>query len=202
MLRRFRHLVLLSSICVLAFPACGRPSKLAGHAVGQYEVRGTLLETQCGEGHAAPAALRFFVELRDEEGPLGYWKLPDAPIMDGTLEPDGFVFDDASRVVGVPAQPELGVAGCVVERAEVVTGTFGALGETADDGGNGDAGVGDASVPVDPRASFTGTSTARISAVPGGDCSPLLLPYGGAFPTLPCEIRYSLAGVRLEEPLW
>ena len=211
MLRRFRHLVLLSLVCALAGPACERPSKLAGHAIGQYEVNATLLETQCGEGHAAPATIRFFVELRDSEGPLGYWKLPDAPIMDGILESGAFRFDDSSNVVAVASQPELGVVGCMVERTETVTGAFGTgspeITDAGDDAGNADAGAGDASLPVDggsgdPQDSFTGTTTVRISPVAGGDCSPLLLPYGGAFPALPCEIHYSLHGERLEENLW
>ena len=85
---------------LLLLPAC-RPTKLAGESVGQFRVDGELLETTCGDGHPVLPTLLFHVELRDEPGTIGYWKLSDGPIASGSYEAGAFRFEDATQHVGV-----------------------------------------------------------------------------------------------------
>jgi hypothetical protein len=184
---------------LLPLAAC-RPIKLAGEPVGQYRVTGTLQETSCGAGHPAPPSLTFHVELRREPASTyGYWKLPDGPLVNGAFDDEGFRFEQRAEVVGVPPDLDLGVVGCTLERAEIITGELasqaGDAAAPADGGQAGDAGAAQG-------APFTGRTTIAVTPVAGGDCSPLLLPYGGAFPLLPCELRYTLEGVPLDEPIW
>ena len=77
----------LAPVVLLALPACvGSTPELAGEPVGQYMVQALLLSNECGEGHPAPASLAFYVELRHLPGSTsGYWKLPDGPLVNGTL---------------------------------------------------------------------------------------------------------------------
>lgn len=188
------HRLALTLLAALAIAGC-RPTQLAGRSVGQYAVNGALAETTCGEGHPAPPSMAFYVELREEPGSsTGYWKLPDGPLVGGSLDTDGaFRFEQRLQVVGVPEDPQNGVAGCVVERVEIVEGRLGA---EAPDGGQADGGA-----SGDPHASLVGETRITVSAL-SGDCSPLLVPLGGAFPTLPCSLRYTLDGRELDEPLW
>ncbi|RZO51421.1 MAG: hypothetical protein EVA89_33465 [Sandaracinaceae bacterium] len=185
---------------LLLLPAC-RPTKLAGESVGQFRVDGELLETTCGDGHPVLPTLLFHVELRDEPGTIGYWKLSDGPIASGSYEAGAFRFEDATQHVGVDATD--GHPGCVVERREVIEGAL-VQGVTHD----GAVGGADAGVPHDgggdgePRDGFDGTTTVRITPTAGSECSLLLQPQGGAFPALPCGFSYRLRGTRLEEPLW
>lgn len=193
-----RKLLCLSALALLPLAAC-RPIKLAGEPVGQYRVTGTLADNTCGAGHPAPPSLTFHVELRREAGATsGYWKLPDGPLVSGAFDDAGFRFEQRSEVVGVAPDYDLGVVGCNLQRAEIITGELGS--STADAATNADAGAADGG-SLD-EVSFTGRTTIAITPVAGGDCTPLLLPYGGAFPILPCELRYRLEGTRLEEPLW
>jgi hypothetical protein len=173
--------------CVAALSGCKEP-ELAGDPIGTFEVRGSLLETSCAEGHPAPPLLTFRVELRAEPGySYGYWKLPDGPLIGGVLDREGmFRFEHRARVPAVPADAETGVLGCVLERRETVAG------QLEDEAAIDDGGVGQ------EAASFTGTTTIAVSPIAGGDCTPLLLPFGGAFPELPCQLRYDLAGQRIE----
>lgn len=189
--------ILLFSLVTLALAGC-RPTKLAGESLGQYRVTGTLDETTCGAGHPAPETMTFYVELRAQPGSsVGYWKLPNAPIVDGDHDEDegSFRFEHRTQHVGVPQDLPAGVVGCTLERAEIVTVQLEA---SATDGGASDAG--DAGVS-DPSA-FTGRTTIGITPVLGSECSRLLLPFGGAFPVLPCEIRYDLEGEQVDEPIW
>lgn len=176
--------------------AC-RPTKLPGESQGQFRVTGTLEESTCGEGHPAPPSFVFYVELRSE-GTRGYWKLAEGPAVAGSFGSDGaFRFEERVEVRAVEPDPPNGVAGCAVERGQVVAGTLAAVRDGAadtEDGGTPDAGA--------APGTLRGTTTITVTPVPGGDCSPLLLPYGGAFPVLPCQIRYALVGERLARPIW
>ncbi|HJL18529.1 MAG TPA: hypothetical protein RMH99_22910 [Sandaracinaceae bacterium LLY-WYZ-13_1] len=187
-----RALLALAALAVaglLLLPACRRPTDLSGESMGQYEVRGQLEENTCESGYAAPESLWFHVELRDAAGSeLGWWKLPDAGIVEGTMTDDGtFRFEGHQPVVAVEADPALGVPGCTLDRAEVVSGTL-------------RGGPADASVPDDAGAGaapgFTGTTTVVVSAA-SGDCSSLVGSTPGQFPTLPCELRYALEAERV-----
>lgn len=192
--------ILVLSLGSLA--AC-RPTRLAGESVGHYEVRGELLENTCGAGHPAPEQLWFFVELRHLDGAVGYWKLSDAPLVEGTLARRGeFRFAERREVVGVPTDQANGVVGCMLAREESIEGSLFADATTeagVEDASLADGGV--ASERAEGEARFEAGTTIRVSPA-GGDCSALLLPAGGAFDALPCEIRYSLGGERLAEPLW
>lgn len=182
-------------VCVAAVAGC-RPTKLAGRSVGQYAVTATLAESSCGDGHPAPPSFSFYVELREEPASSsGYWKLADGPLIGGSLDDGAFRFEQRAEVVAVPQDPDTGVVGCVLARTEVVEGE---LPEGALDGGQADGGDADAGVQAD----LHGETTVTVTPVAGGDCSPLLLPLGGAFPTLPCALRYRLQGEELDEPLW
>lgn len=203
------HRLASALVCALAIAGC-RPTQLSGRSVGQYAVSGALAETTCGEGHPAPPAFSFYVELREEPGSsVGYWKLADGPLVGGSLDREGaFRFEQRLQVVGVPEDAELGVVGCVVERLEIVEGRL--EGEVLDagqadagraDAGQADAGQTDAGASDATHARLRGETRISVSAV-SGDCSPLLLPLGGAFPTLPCALRYTLDGEQLDEPLW
>lgn len=195
---RPRLVWLVLAALVLAPLAACRPTELAGDSIGEYRVTGALAETTCGAGHPAPASMSFYVELRAEPGSTsGYWKLPNAGLVAGELDEGAFRFEQRSQVVGVPQDLEAGVAGCMLERAEIVAGELGSA-PAADAGSTGDAGAqgdGDAE-------GFHGRTTIGVSPVAGGDCSPLLIPFGGAFPVLPCELRYDLTGERVEEPVF
>jgi hypothetical protein len=197
------------ALALLALGGCRRPTDLPGEALGQYEVRGALEENTCGDGYAAPSQLWFHVEIRDAPGSeLGWWKLPDAPLASGTVSADrAFRFEHDARVVATPAQPELGRPGCELDRVETVEGTL--SGAVGSDAGTADGGVRDGSVddagpaPAAPGiARLEGTTTIRVSAAPGGDCSALIGTGAGQFPALPCEIRFRLTGERLEEEIW
>jgi hypothetical protein len=180
-------------VLALAFAGC-RPTKLAGESIGQYRVTGTLEESSCGDGYPAPETSTFYVELRREpDSSYGYWKLPNAPLVAGLLDPSGsFRFTESQQVSGVEPDPVNGVVGCDLRRDEIVAGSLGS--ETDDAGQRADAGSDD--------ASLIGTTTIRVTPIAGSDCSPLLLPAGGAFPVLPCELRYHLTGQALETPLF
>ncbi len=191
--------ILLLGACALAIAGC-RPTKLAGESLGQFAVTGTLIETTCGQGHPAPASFSFYVELREEPGQsTGYWKLADGPLVTGSIDRHGvFRFESRQQVTGVEPDAANGVVGCVLERAEVVRAEL-TEGSASDASAQVDGG---ADAGVESERPFEGETTVNVSPVVGSDCSPLLLPYGGAFPTLPCQIRYELEGDRLDEPLW
>ncbi len=199
--------------------------------VGRYQVQASLVANACGEGHPAPPMLNFVVDLGHLPGSTrGYWKLPDGPQVDGTLERGAeFRFEQANQIVVIPRDTTMNVPGCVIERRELVTGRLRALVVEGPDGGvndagppdaGTDAGAADASAPdadapdpsaPDPSApdaglsedlesAFSGTTTVTVSAVPGGNCTALLAVYGGPFPTVPCDIEYALSGVRVATP--
>lgn len=174
-----------------------RPVKLAGDPVGQYRVTGTLKSSTCGAGHPAPTTLTFYVELRAEpDSTRGYWKLPNGPLVAGDLDDGEFRFEERTHVVAVPADPANNVAGCTLERVEVVDGEL--EGETLAT----DAGVTDrADSGATDEEGFSGRTVIGITPVPGGNCTPLLSVYGGPFPVLPCEVRYELEAKRVQEPI-
>lgn len=183
---------------LLLLPACRAPT-LTGESVGQYGVTGTLVENTCGEGYPAPDTFSFFVEIRHEADLVGYWKLADAPLVSGTVEREGdFRFVDRSQVVAIPNDVMAGVAGCALEREEVVAGTL--LGAPiATEADVPDGGAPEPALPGEQR--FEGTTTIAVTPT-DGDCTPLLGSAGGPFGALPCAVRFDLAAEQLAEPLW
>lgn len=187
-----RRPILLGSISLLfALPACRPPgdAALPGEEVGTYSVQASLTTNECGEGHPAPEALAFLVDLRHLGGTSrGYWQLPDGPQIDGTLEREAsFRFQTTTQAVAIESNPALEIPGCAIERSEIVEGL---LEEATLEGA-------DAGVVADPEAYLAGTTRVRVTALPGGDCTPLLSIFGGPFPELPCRIEYELAGQRV-----
>lgn len=208
-MRRFLSIpVRLTAVTLLLGFASCRPTQLAGDAVGQYEVRGALAENTCAEGYPAPNDLYFHVELRDDVSGTGHWKLPNAAISSGQLDLGAgtFRFENRQEVVGIAPSP--GVAGCMLARVEVVSGTLSAMpsdGGPSDagtaDGGDADAGDGGGAPRQPGEDRFTGTTEITVSATAGSECSGLIDPSQGGFATLPCTIRYDMSGLRVPD-IW
>ena len=173
--------------------ACLTPEEGAtpsGDTIGRYQVQASLTNNECGEGHPAPTALDFVVDLGHLPGSTrGYWKLPDGPEIEGQMERgEGFRFVSATDAVAIEPDPNTGAPGCSITRTEIVEGALEAAEEVAPDAGPG----------AQDEEHLVGTTTVRITAVPGGDCTALLAVYGGPFPTVPCELEYDLDGQRME----
>lgn len=114
--------------------------------------------------------------------------------------------------------------GCTLVQTEIISGTFSAPAPV--DGGvsdGGDASTSDAPAadasseidastitdagdlrhdagPPDPTAigAMRGTNTIELSISPGSDCRSLLAANGGAFPSFPCTVAYSLTGAAMD----
>lgn len=187
------HVVLIAALLIL--PACRESgaTPLPGDEIGRYGVEASLTDTECGEGHPAPASLSFYVDLFHLEGSSrGYWKLPDGPQIEGVLDRSaGFRFSTTTQAVAWDPDPAAELLGCALDRTEIVEGVLADGPGTEVDGGM-EAG--------EPEARFTGTTRVRLSATPGGDCRALLSVYGGPFPDLPCVIEYALTGERVGAP--
>lgn len=190
-MRRALYPILLA---LLGLPACKLPdtSAIPGDEIGTYAVEASLMTNECGEGHPAPATISFQVGLRHLEGTArGYWQLPDGPQIDGVVHREGtFRFETITEAVAIESNPALEIPGCGVQRDEIVEGVL----EQAE------VEQADAGVTVDPEGQLTGTTRVRVTAMPGGDCTPLLSIYGGPFPELPCRIEYELTGTRVGTP--
>lgn len=165
---------------------------------------GWLEQNACGSGYPAPEQLLFHVELRDVHGSLGWWRLPDAPIASGVLEEGRFRFEHHARVVAAPAQPERGLPGCSLDRVETIEGALHIRDASLADGGVPDGSRNeDASTAEAAGAQrLEGTTTVRVSAAAGSDCSSFVGAGTGQFPALPCELRFQLVGDRLDDELW
>lgn len=195
------RLIILSFFVLAALAGC-RPIQLAGESLGHYAIDGTMVESSCGAGHPAPATTSFRVELRAYPGSnIGYWKLPTGPLVEGVYDEEerSLRFEQRTQHVGVEPDLERGIVGCTLEWIEVVTIRLGA---SALDAGVLDAGAADAGMDEGEmeQPALRGRTTIGITPVVGSNCAPLLLPYGGAFPNLPCDIRYELEGEAVEAP--
>lgn len=154
-----------------------RPPKPPGEPLGQFRVHAELDSSTCGDGVPAAPTLDFFVELRaDAATSRGWWKLEDGASVEGRSTEEGFRFVQATTIEAVLPDPDLGYAGCALDQRETV----------------------EAALVEEDDEPLTGTSAVELSAVAGTDCTPLLQAYGGAFPTLPCALSYTLAGQRIE----
>jgi hypothetical protein len=189
------------ALLLVGHASCRRPnaSSPSAESLGQYQVQGTLEDNACGEGHTAPPSFAFYVELSRGAGSShGYWKLPDGPMVDGTLDREGaFRFEERVQATAIESEPDLGIPGCALERAEVVSGQIIAPTPSEEDAELSP----DGGAPAE-RERLRGTTTVTVSPVAGGDCSALLSVFGGPFPALPCQLRYRLDGERLQTPLW
>jgi hypothetical protein len=189
---------------VLAATGCMQGAK-AGTLVGDYSVRGVLVENTCGQT-ALPAAnpLMFALELREDQG-IGYWIPDKAPRNTGSLGADGsFRFALAqtqviSQSTG-PAQLEPGdflqspdtnfdikKSTCAVTMTQTVMGKLqrrraadGSLVVSADDAG--------------AATDLTADNLIAIAPTAGSDCNPALIALGGSYQALPCQARYELHG--------
>lgn len=202
-----RSFGLASSLAACALCACkqGTPT---GTLVGNYEVRGVLVENTCGQaGLPTNNPLRFTVELREDQG-VGYWVPTKMSRNTGSVNADGsFRFTlSATRAVtqtGQPAnlQPNDFVTltpdfdlkqtktNCALTTSQTVSGKL--LRRLAADGGVvGTANMADGG----PSDDLTAEHLIAVNPTTGSDCNPVLAVYGGTFTALPCQARYVLSG--------
>ncbi len=207
-MRRLRY-ALVSAPLALSLLACLAPPEPEGDLVGDFLVRGVLLENGCGAAVPANETIELRVQLR-RDGGLASWRTPSSTIVHGTHLEGDFDFSFASVVPVFEADPELGTAGCSldqIERIEVrVEGgqSLHDAGFESDAGSESDAGlVGDAGAAPDAgvdtvATTLEGESTLRYRPSAGSACAPLLAIQGGPFDALPCEVRYRLQGTPTE----
>ncbi|MFW6051193.1 MAG: hypothetical protein ACODAU_08460 [Myxococcota bacterium] len=180
-----RRWLAVPAFCALS--AC--VPEYSGEPVGTYEVTGALEENACGsQAVDARDPVMFRVEVR-REGDRAWWRRPDAPLVEGTVDADGvYSFRSQARRTVIEPDPDAGDPGCVVEQAETVEARL--LGTDAD-AGTPEAGMGDAAAPP---TMLEGTHVIDLSPVAGSDCTAALAVSGGPFRALPCNVDYTLAG--------
>jgi hypothetical protein len=174
----------LLSIVVLAAGCI--PVEYPGEPVGSFDVVGALVENACGDS-AVPALdpLRFAVELRTDEDGLAFWRRPDSPLVDGTVDQDGnFRFRTRVIVPALAPDPDFDYPGCVLDQREEVEAR---VVEVEDDD------MEDDDMELD-EMELEGGNSITLSPSAGSDCTPLLAARGGPFLALPCEVDYQLAG--------
>lgn len=177
--------------------------------MGTYAITGTLVEHTCGQT-AFPAAdpLAFEVELR-QDGPLAYWVVQPPP-RSGTMTEDGaFHFDaESSRLLmqqPVPTEPDpefeadpakaidperfdrpVETSTCVLVIRETIDGSVHRAGSS----GDADGGV--------PAADLSGRNVIEVTPQAGAGCAFLTEKGEQAWEQLPCRVRYTLEGTRLD----
>jgi hypothetical protein len=189
-------LLALVSVVLASLTLACRPFPEPGEALGQYTIIGMLRDNTCAPGLDPIDPLEFRVDLWRDRGRLT-WRLAGGRPVTGTLRDDGsFHLRTRLPVQAWPADPGQGIVGCTLEQIETIEGTIvlpASSGDAAVASKNGedpaDAGVGRPST-------LTGENRIEIVPVAGSDCSPLLLSFGGSFPSLPCAARYVLTGTR------
>lgn len=173
-----------------------------GEPVGSFRVVGSLEDNLCGP-QAVPATdpVVFSVEIR-RDGAQAWWRRPDAPLVEGVVEPDGtFRFHGTGRRVVVAPNPDAGVPGCALDQQEELTIRLtGEVGADAGVGADaaietlGDAAVGDAGA----RPGLEGRHTIHLTPSAGSNCTPALAAAGGPFLAIPCDVDYALSGETTE----
>ncbi|MFW5926209.1 MAG: hypothetical protein ACOCV4_08570 [Myxococcota bacterium] len=186
--------VLVGSACTPEYP---------GETAGTFTVTGRLDENTCGSD-AVPAAdpLVFDVELRREDG-QAWWRRPDAPLVDGTVDADGVYRFRFQQVITV-LEPDAGQPGCALEQSDQVEVS---LTEIARDAGTTDAETTatdaettttDAETTTTdagaPPSTLEGQQHVEMAPTAGSDCQSILATAGGPFHALPCTIVYTLEG--------
>jgi hypothetical protein len=201
-----RAFLVIAAACAVCACKQGAP---AGTLVGDYDVRGVLVENTCGQA-ALPTTnpLQFNVELREDQG-VGYWVPSKMAQNTGSLSVDGafrFAVSTTQQVSQTTQannnlQPsdfrtldpdfDLKKATCALTTMQTVTGAL--RRRLAADGGVVDTGN-----TADAAATATDDLTAEhlivVSPTTGSDCNAVLTTFGGNFQNLPCQARYELTG--------
>ena len=174
---------LLSLACAL--PACsGKDPYSPGTKLGTFHVTAKLTQTTCG---ATPDPWEFDVRL-NHEGSMLYWVQTDAPPIEGQVDASARTQLAAELVLEVrPADVKAKREACTIARRDVLAVTL------------ADANAQPTSDPA-LLQSFTGSLVYTFTPTSGSDCSDQVTASGGDFATLPCEVRYDLAGTFKSAP--
>jgi hypothetical protein len=124
----------------------------------------------------------------NHEGSTLYWIQTDAPPVQGQVDATARTQLEADLVLEVrPADARAKREACTIARTDVVAVTL------------ADA---NAQPATDPALlqSFAGTLVYTFAPTAGSDCSDQVTTSGGDFATLPCEVRYDLAGAFKSPP--
>lgn len=166
----------LSLAVAMAGGCSGHDPYRPGESIGVFRVEGKLASTSCG---ATPDPWQFDVRLRHEAATL-YWVQGDAPIS-GQIDRTARAVLKTTAVQQVrPADAKSQTAACTMARADVVDLVLAPANAT----------------DVKGATSFKGSLTYRFTATEGSSCEDQLTESGGAFATLPCDLRYELVGKR------
>jgi hypothetical protein len=152
-------------------------AKIPGDLLGTYDVAGTLVESDCGEGALGSTnEWSFDVKLSRFHDDL-YW-INGREVIPGGIEPDGVSFAFSTRVEAEVLPTGRGRPACVLSRADSAKGTL-------------------SSDSLDVET-FDATLSFSYSAVAGSDCE---LWVGGpdTVAALPCSMSYGLTGTRTTE---
>ncbi|MDD9937569.1 MAG: hypothetical protein OXT09_28410 [Myxococcales bacterium] len=207
---------------VLGILVAGCNVEPPGELLGEYDLRGALLENTCGvEALPANDPLLFQAQIRDDDGRALWLMMP--PARPGVLEDDGdFSFetessfqvdpdrpaqgpdpfapdpeaftDEASLEAFAPAGSQAGPA-CTLLIIERMNGTL-----WRDLHGVYDAS--DAAEDVDDETAgldLVGENEIEIRAASGSDCRLVMSDQGGPFEALPCHALYEIDGTLIEE---
>ena len=162
--------------------ATGCDSSLPGEVIGAFSVVLRLEENSCGSA-VRPFAdgQRYAVELRSDEGEVGFWRLPKAPPVRGRFHDDSFAFQFAQAIeLGMA---DAGTSGCTVLREELLEGKVRGRVTQADG----------AVVEGDAGTALEGFHNVAFRADPSGRCRDAHGPLR-EFDRLPCAARYRLDG--------
>jgi hypothetical protein len=213
-------------LCLLALVACDMEPP--GELVGEYAIRGTLLENTCGD-EALPAneRLDFTVQIRDD-GVQALWLL-NPPARPGTLADDGqfdfeseSLFPVESSQVSAPvpftADPEAFTSEedlerldpasaasnpCTLVIVERMRGSIfrdleGPRSPEPEAESEDEAAEGDATIEPLTSSDLIANNEIIIRAASGSNCSLVMQAQGGPFETLPCQARYDVEGDLLQ----
>lgn len=162
--------VVLVSLCGCA----GDDQTLQGEIVGEFEAEGLLSEQTCGDTISSPESidLDFTLSVDEDQESRVYIEL-DAGVFSGTRVDGEYVFQVVQTWTVI--EPSGAETGCYVTQEDVLSITL----ESSDEGA--------------PR-SASGSQTSEFEPVAGSDCTSALTASGGVFLTLPCRVRYVVAG--------
>ena len=199
-----------------------------GELVGEYAIRGTLLENTCGD-EALPAneRLDFNVQIRDD-GVQALWLL-NPPARPGTLSDDGkfdfeseSLFPVQSSQVSAPvpftADPEAFTSEEDLDRLDPAAGASnpctliivermrgsifrdleGPRVPAAEPDSEDEAAEGDPIIEPLASSDLIANNEIIIRAANGSDCALVMQAHGGPFEALPCQARYDVEGDLLQ----
>jgi hypothetical protein len=186
----------------------------SGTLVGDYVVRGVLVQNGCGaDALPTPSPLDYNLEIREDTG-VGYWAPSKQTQITGSLNAQGqFSFSVSQSTVlsqtqaGQNLQPnnfmtqqpdfDLQTKTCAVTSVHTITGSLRRR-NAADGGGVAQLGPADAGTEAD----LTADDVVDVSPSAGSDCNSSLMALGGTYLSLPCTVHYVLTGtLSVQKPL-